>query len=106
MATRDNKTRPRPDLRLARALAALISLTMFAIGIYAITAKHYYGYTSKFGGAEVILNGSKAQAAGLMFVVLGALPLALWCRTPRAAAWWGSGWAVVFIGLLGFWLYG
>lgn len=79
---------------------------MIALGLYSLVSHYYYGATSKHGGVEITLYGLDAQVAGLLFIALGALPLALWFHTARAAAWWGAGWAVAFLVLLGLWLYG
>lgn len=93
-------------LRIARVLATVVALPMFALGVRSIWTEHYYGYTSKYGGSELVLAGVDAQVMGLLYIALGALPLALWLRTPKAGAWWATVCATMFVGLLGFGLYG
>jgi hypothetical protein len=49
---------------------------------------HYYGRTSKLGGAEVSLDGPAATAMGVSTILFGLFPLALWFRAKRPAISW------------------
>lgn len=99
-------TPPRPDLRVARWLSTAIASSLIGLGSWALVGQHYFGRTSKFGGAEVSLDGEPAVLMGLLYISLGLLPLAIWFRTPRAAAWWGTACAVAVFGCLSALLYG
>lgn len=98
---------PRPShLRLVRWLTAIVALVMIGLGLWSIAGQHYFGRTTKYGGAEISLDGQPATLIGLLYISLGALPLALWFRTPRAAVWWASACAAAFFALLAALLYG
>ncbi len=71
-----------------RLLATLISLTIVALGLMAVFTRHYYGRTSKLGGAEVSLDGAAAVGMGLATFFLGLLPLAFWFPNKRPALVW------------------
>jgi hypothetical protein len=103
---RQIKTSPQSRLRLVRGLASFVALTMIGLGLLAITTQHYFGRTTKFGGAEVSLDGQSATLMGLLYILLGLFPLALWFRTPRTAVWFASVCAVAFLALLAVMLYG
>lgn len=79
---------PPKDLLVLRLLATLMTLTVSGLGILAILTTHYYGRTSKLGGAEVSIDGAPAVAMGLCLVFFGLLPLALWFRSKRPALVW------------------
>ena len=104
--TTESKKPPRPDLHFLRWLISLIALVMIGLGLWSIASQHYFGRTTKYGGAEVSLDGQPAVLMGLLYISLGLLPLAMWFRTPRAAAWWGSVCALAFFALLAAILYG
>jgi hypothetical protein len=102
----ETKVPPRSDLRLVRWLGSLVAFAMISLGLWSIASQHYFGRTTKFGGAEVSLDGQPAVLMGLLYIALGALPLALWFRTARIAVWWASACVVAFLALLGAVLYG
>ena len=104
--TTESKKPSRPDLRLARWLTSFIALVMIGLGLWSIASQHYFGRTTKFGGAEVSLDGQPAVLMGLLYISLGVLPLAVWFRTLREAAWWASVCTVAFFALLAALLYG
>jgi hypothetical protein len=81
-------TRIERDMVVPRLLMSLISLTLVGLGVMTILTGHYYGRTSKLGGAEVSLDGPAATAMGISTVLLGLFPLALWFRTKRPAMVW------------------
>jgi hypothetical protein len=105
MAT-EGKDPTRSHLRLVRMLTSLVAIVMIGLGVWSIATQHYFGRTSKLGGAEVSLDGEPAAAVGLLYIFLGVLPLAVWARTPRAAIWCASVCAVAFLALLAAILYG
>jgi hypothetical protein len=76
------------ELFLPRLLVSLISLTFVGIGAKAIWTSHYFGSTSKLGGAEVSLDGPAAAAIGVSVVLFGLFPLALWFRSKGPAVAW------------------
>jgi|JI10StandDraft_1071094.scaffolds.fasta_scaffold233804_2 hypothetical protein len=76
------------DMLISRLLASMISLTVVGLGAMAILTQHYYGRTSKLGGAEVSLDGSAAVGMGVATLFLGLVPLALWFRSKRPALVW------------------
>lgn len=66
----------------------LITLVISGLGVLAIITEHYYGRTSKSGGAEVVLDGSPAMLMGAVLVFLGMFPLAAWFHTKQQALAW------------------
>lgn len=106
MSTEIKKASIRTDLRVVRWLGLLIAFAMICLGLWTIASQHYFGRTTKFGGAEVSLDGQSAVLMGLLYIALGALPLALWFRTAQVAVWWASACAVAFLALLAAMLYG
>ena len=95
----------RPDLRLARAMAVLMSATLVGLGMWSLVTGTYSGHTSKLGGADVFLTGASALRAGAMTIALGLSPLAFCFRTPRQAGWWAGACMATFLGLLATLLY-
>ena len=106
MTTESKKKPTRSDLRFVRWLGSLIAFAMIGLGLWSIASEHYFGRTTKFGGAEVSLDGQPAVLMGLLYIALGALPLGLWFRTAQMAVWWASACAVAFLVLLVAVLYG
>jgi hypothetical protein len=84
-ASKENRSK---ELLVPRLLASLISLCVVGLGITAILTQHYYGRTTKLGGAEVSLDGGPAIAMGFCTVFFGLLPLALWFPAKRPALVW------------------
>lgn len=78
------------DILVARIPVTLISAVIIGLGIFSIITEHYYGYTNKFGGHEVILDGISAIKIGLGYIFLGLSPLALWAKSGRAAGLWAA----------------
>jgi hypothetical protein len=76
------------ELLVPRLLVSLISLTLVGLGVMTILTGHYYGSTSKLGGAEISLDGPPATAMGFSTVLFGLFPLAFWFRTKRPAIVW------------------
>ena len=76
------------ELLLPRLLVSLISATLVGLGVMTIVTGHYYGRTSKLGGAEITMDGPAATAMGYSTLLFGLFPLALWFRTPRARSAW------------------
>lgn len=79
------------ELLLPRLLASLISVTLVGLGVMSIVTAHYYGRTTKLGGAEVTLDGPAATAMGYSTVLFGLFPLALWFGNARTRAAWVVG---------------
>ncbi|MEA2766324.1 MAG: hypothetical protein QOK07_2728 [Gemmatimonadaceae bacterium] len=73
---------------LPRLLISLVSLTLVGLGVMTMFTGHYYGRTSKFGGAEVSLDGPAAIVTGLGEVFFGLFPLAFWFGTGRSRILW------------------
>jgi hypothetical protein len=76
------------ELLAPRLLMSLISLTLVALGVMSILTRHYYGRTSKLGGAEVSLDGAAAIAMGFCTVLFGLFPLAVWFDSRRPRMIW------------------
>ena len=98
--TRQASTKSREDMRVGRWLMTLIAVVMTGLGILSIATGSYSGYTSKYGGIQVFLEGRRAVLMGLLYLSLGAMPLAVWFNSRRRAAWWAGSCALVFAGLL------
>jgi hypothetical protein len=102
----ETEKRSELNLRLLRWVSSLIASAMIGLGLWSIATQHYFGRTTKFGGADVSLDGQPAVLMGLLFISLGALPLAFWFRTPSTAARWAAVCALAFLALLAAVLYG
>ena len=76
------------ELLVARLLMSLISITLVGLGVMAILTGHYYGRTSKLGGAEISLDGPAATAMGFTEALFGLFPLAFWFRNKRPRIAW------------------
>src|SRR3977135_3897539 len=76
------------ELLVARLLMSLITITLVGLGVIVILTGHYYGRTSKLGGAEISLDGPPATAMGFSLVLFGLFPLALWFPAKRPAIAW------------------
>lgn len=81
---------PKKISPLVKWLAAGMSAFMFVYGIFIISTQHYYGYTSKLGGAEVSADGSEAIVLGIATIILGLTPMALWAKSGKAAGFWAG----------------
>jgi hypothetical protein len=88
------------DLFVARLLVTLISVVIVGLGIFSICTEHYYGRTSKLGGAEVILDGARAVKVGIGYCIFGLAPLSLWFKTPKAAGLFAGVCLVLGIGII------
>lgn len=86
------------ELLLPRLLVSLISATLVGLGVMTIVTAHYYGRTTKLGGAEITLDGPAATALGYSTVLFGLFPLALWFRATRPRAAWVVGCLVAAAG--------
>lgn len=89
---------PKEISPLAKWLAAGMSAFMFAYGIFIITTQHYYGHTSKLGGAEVSADGSEAIVLGIATIILGLTPMSLWAKSGIAAGFWAG--SCMLLGIL------
>ena len=79
------------EVRIARLLALLISATLVGLGGMTIVTGHYYGRTSKLGGAEVSFDGPAAIGMGVSTVLFGLFPLALLFGAKRSRMLWTVG---------------
>ncbi len=75
---------------VAKWLAAGISAWMFAYGVFIIATRHYYGHTSKLGGAEVSADGFQAMMFGVAIILIGLTPMSLWAGSGKAAGVWAG----------------
>ena len=82
---------PKKISPLAKWLAAGMSAFMFAYGVFIIITEHYYGHTSKLGGAEVSADGSEAIVLGIATIILGLTPMCLWAKSGQTAGLWAGG---------------
>jgi hypothetical protein len=76
------------EMLVPRLLTSLISVTLVGLGVMTILTGHYYGRTSKLGGAEISLDGPAAIAMGVSTVLFGLFPLASWFRSKGPATVW------------------
>lgn len=89
---------PKKISSLAKWLAVGMSAFMFAYGTFIIATEHYYGYTSKLGGAEVSANGLEAIIYGVAIIIFGLTPMSLWAKSGQVAGFWAG--ACMVIGVL------
>lgn len=89
---------PKKISPLAKWLAVGMSAFMFAYGIFIITTQHYYGRTTKLGGAEVSADGLEAIIYGVAIIVIGLTPMSLWAKSGKVAGFWVG--ACMVIGVL------
>ena len=82
------------ELLVPRLLMSLLSLTLVGLGVMTILTGHYYGRTSKLGGAENSLDGPAATAMGFSEVLFGLFPLAFWFHTKRPRIAWAVVWLI------------
>ena len=71
---------------IVRGLFTLISAVPIGLGILAILTEVHTGSTRRHG--LVTLEGAEAVEMGVIMVVLGLMPLAIWARSPRQAKLW------------------
>ena len=88
---------PKKISTLAKWITAGMSAFMFAYGIFIINTQHYYGHTSKFGGAEVSVDGIKAVIIGVAIIIIGLTPMALWAKTGKVAGLWAGSCLIIGI---------
>lgn len=82
----------------ARWIALSISFFVIALGAFIIIQGYAPGIYTRFGYAEALF-GLKAKALGLIIILLGLLPLLLFCKSSRQAATLGTilGLSLLFI---------
>jgi hypothetical protein len=78
------------ELLVPRLLMSLVSLTLVGFGVMTVWTGHYYGRTSKLGGAEISLDGPAATAMGFSEALFGLLPLAFWFQARRPRTAWAA----------------
>lgn len=81
---------------VARWLALLISVVVMFLGACVVIDGYAPGRFTRFGFAEA-LSGVKAKEFGAIMVLLGCLPLLLFCRSSRQATILGTALGVVLI---------
>ena len=96
----DQPTSERLPNKTTKVIAAFISVCLVALGLITIYTRHYYGETTKSGGAVVNFYGSKAVWMGFGQVVFGLFPLAFWAKSGRAAGIWAGGCLILGISLI------
>lgn len=80
----------------ARGLSLLISVVIVSLGAWVVIDGYAPGRFTRFGFAEAIY-GVKAIAFGSIMILLGCLPLLLFCRSSRQATIFGSVLGVIII---------
>lgn len=73
----------------ARWLALLISLFIIFLGAYIVIDEYAPGRFARFGFAES-LSGVRAKEFGSIIILLGCLPLLLFCKNSRQATFFGT----------------
>jgi hypothetical protein len=84
------------DRRPARAVATLMALVLGGLGASTLASAH----SSARDIPGFALDGSAAMWMGGLYLALAGMPLALWFRTPRAAALWTVACGVALVGCL------
>lgn len=79
---------PAPGRLLLRWGVSAIGAVLVALGSFNLWTAHYFGRTTKLGGAQVHLDGSPALAMGLATLCLGLLSLAVWLRGKGLITLW------------------
>ena len=80
------KRKPARPNGIVRGLFTLIAVVVIGLGALAIVTEVHTG--SVRGRGLVTFEGRAAVEMGVIMVVLGLMPLAIWARTPRQAQWW------------------
>lgn len=75
---------------LAKWIIVGMSVFMCAYGIFIIVTQHYYGYTSKYGGAEVSTGGLEAMMNGVAIIAFGLTPMSLLAKSAKVAGLWAG----------------
>jgi len=86
-------------LRLARAMALLMSVVISGLGALAVVTRYYYGRSSRWG-TEVTLYDGPAVWAGIGLIAIGLIPMGLWFGSARKAAAWMVGCALLLVATL------
>ncbi len=94
----ESVNKPRRPKGVTRGLFTLISAVFVGLGTVAILTEVHTGSTRQRG--LVTLEGDAAVAMGVMMVVLGLMPLAIWARTATQAKVWIGLCVVAFAALL------
>lgn len=84
----------------ARLLSSCISLAVCAYGIFIIMNEHYYGRTTKLGGAEVSVDGIQTLFIGVGIIMIGLIPMSFWAKTPKIAGWWAASMLIAGVSLM------
>ena len=80
----------------ARWLALLISLFIIFLGAYMVIEEYAPGRYTRFGYAEA-LSGVKAKEFGSIIILLGCLPLLIFCKSSQQATILGSILGIILI---------
>lgn len=83
----------------ARLLAVLISVVLASLGAWVVIDGHAPGRFTRFGFSEA-LYGEKAVGFGSVLILLGCLPLLLFCKTSHQATIFGSALGLVTVAVV------
>ena len=88
----------------ARWLALLISGVVMALGMLAMWDEYAPGRSTRFGATEPVF-GQKAIELGFVMMLLGCLPLLVFCRSSRQVLVLGTLLGVTLIGAIFYFAY-
>ncbi len=88
----------------ARCVALAISMVVIALGAYFIYHDYAPGRFTRFGYTGE-LSGSQAEQYGSIVLLLGCIPLLVFCKTSRQATAFGSILGILLLALIFFSAY-
>ena len=95
-------TKPPAKMSLtARCIALLIAIVIIFLGSCVLLDDYSPGRFTRFGYAAA-LKGAEARQFGFIMIMLGCLPLLMFCKTSRQAAMLGTALGVMLIATI-FW---
>ncbi|WP_309571243.1 hypothetical protein [Deinococcus sp.] len=83
------EARRREGLLIGRLLGTLTTATFAGMALWFLHLGVYVGHARS--GREIVLSGPAATALNVFLLGIAGLPLALWARNGRQAAWWATG---------------
>lgn len=83
----------------ARLVCLLITVITMALGIWTILDEYAPGRATRFGQTEAV-TGPDAVGFGIILMLLGCMPLLIFCRNSRQVAWLGSALGVALLAVI------
>ncbi|MCY0964052.1 hypothetical protein [Parathalassolituus penaei] len=98
----DDQKQPRstaPITLSARLVCLLITVVTMALGIWTIIDEYAPGRATRFGQTEAI-TGPDTAGFGMILMLLGCMPLLVFCRNAQQVAWLGSALGVALLAVI------